>query len=156
VFADRFDSVNNVVDPVLKSNVYDSLLNPDDAQPWAIPRFSCSTANCTWSDVTAFHVQPICIDLTPQLRTSCNGTALNCTIGIDSGPSLTYATGLPPAQGAQLFSAVSETMNISVSGEENIAGGGLPILQYVRALDVPNIFAIKVSPKVIAQVNEQC
>ena len=132
-------SVNSVVDPVLKANVYDSLLNPDHAQPWATPQYSCSSGNCTWTNVTAFYVHPQCTDLSSQLQTSCNTTALNCTVGVPGGPSLVYGTGLRPSTNSEI---ISESINVSyTSSDEDVATSTWPVIQYVRALHVENIFA---------------
>jgi hypothetical protein len=60
-----------MVDPVLKSNVYNSLFNTDPEKPWSIPQYSCPSANCTWPPAVALEVRALCANITDQLTYSC-------------------------------------------------------------------------------------
>ncbi|KAL5356422.1 hypothetical protein BJX96DRAFT_186734 [Aspergillus floccosus] len=59
------------VDTVLKLNVYNILLNPDRRRAWAIPQYSCSSANCTWDVVASLETRALCANITKHLVKSC-------------------------------------------------------------------------------------
>ncbi|KAL2831566.1 hypothetical protein BDW59DRAFT_140297 [Aspergillus cavernicola] len=100
-----------LVDPILKSNVYNSLFNNDPQRPWSIPQYSCATANCTWAPVVSLEARALCANITDRLTYSCRvigeGESLagetNCTVSlpnstieagyIPSGPVLTWMKG---------------------------------------------------------------
>ena len=63
-----------MVDSELKSNVYNSLLNRDQKRPWAIPQYSCSSANCTWGAVASLETRALCANITEHLAKSCKVT----------------------------------------------------------------------------------
>ncbi|KAJ5443456.1 uncharacterized protein N7458_007328 [Penicillium daleae] len=63
-----------MVDSELKSNVYNSLLNRDQKRPWAIPQYSCSSANCTWGVVASLETRALCANITEHLDKSCTVT----------------------------------------------------------------------------------
>ncbi|KAJ5378467.1 hypothetical protein N7509_011586 [Penicillium cosmopolitanum] len=65
---------NKMVDSELKSNVYNSLLNRDQKRPWAIPQYSCSSANCTWGAVASLETRALCANITEHLAKSCKVT----------------------------------------------------------------------------------
>ncbi|KAL4744948.1 hypothetical protein BDW72DRAFT_187608 [Aspergillus terricola var. indicus] len=80
------------VDPILKSNIYNSLFNNDPQTPWAIPQYSCPSANCTWEPAVALEARTLCANITDQLSTSCRVMGpreqleglTNCTIKLPS------------------------------------------------------------------------
>ncbi|KAL4784193.1 hypothetical protein BJX76DRAFT_231567 [Aspergillus varians] len=41
------------VDPVVKSNVYNSLFNSDGGKQWPIPQYLCSSVNYTWDPIVS-------------------------------------------------------------------------------------------------------
>ncbi|GIK02028.1 hypothetical protein Aspvir_006071 [Aspergillus viridinutans] len=89
------------VDPVLKANVYNSLLNNDQSRPWSIPQYACSSSNCTWDPIAALEARAVCSSVTGYLAMSCDSKVPenltyagqpNCTIML---PSNTTAWFIP-------------------------------------------------------------
>jgi hypothetical protein len=81
-----------MVDPILKSNVYNSLFNADPEKPWSIPQYSCPSANCTWPPAVALEVRALCANITDHLTYSCYemdesdqpAVRTNCTVLLPS------------------------------------------------------------------------
>ncbi|PWY89612.1 hypothetical protein BO94DRAFT_555936 [Aspergillus sclerotioniger CBS 115572] len=73
-----------IVDPALMSNVYNSLLNTDQTKPWAIPRYICTSSNCTWKPVASLEAQASCANITDRLTRSCERVekGMNCTVSL--------------------------------------------------------------------------
>ncbi|KAJ0425689.1 hypothetical protein BJY00DRAFT_307835 [Aspergillus carlsbadensis] len=60
------------VDPILKANVYNSLLNNDQNKPWSIPQYSCPSANCTWDPIASLETRALCTDVTDRVNMTCS------------------------------------------------------------------------------------
>ncbi|KAJ5179462.1 Protein of unknown function DUF3176 [Penicillium capsulatum] len=63
--------IDAYVDTALKANVYNSLFNSDPSKPWAIPKYTCSTGNCTWDPIATLEIQAGCRNITDRLKISC-------------------------------------------------------------------------------------
>lgn len=59
------------MDPSLKANVYNSLLNDDSTRPWSLPQYICSTGNCTWDPIAALEVSASCTNVSSHLKFAC-------------------------------------------------------------------------------------
>ncbi|KAL3480062.1 hypothetical protein BJX99DRAFT_244514 [Aspergillus californicus] len=109
------------VDPILKSNVYNSLFNTDPQKPWAIPQYSCPSANCTWAPAAALEARSLCANITNHLSYSCrvmdaDEESTNCTVRLPSsnltawyvrsGDSLPFMKGFTVGGVAQSSEAV--------------------------------------------------
>ncbi|KAL4766992.1 hypothetical protein BDW60DRAFT_212403 [Aspergillus nidulans var. acristatus] len=60
------------VEPTLKSNVYNALFSNDGGIPWSIPRYICSSTNCTWDPVISLEARTLCANITDSLVQSCH------------------------------------------------------------------------------------
>ncbi|RDW68808.1 DUF3176 domain-containing protein [Aspergillus mulundensis] len=67
----RYASNTFGVDPILKSNVYNSVFNSDRAKPWSIPQYICPSANCTWAPIASLEAVALCSNITTRLSMSC-------------------------------------------------------------------------------------
>ncbi|KAJ5169771.1 uncharacterized protein N7500_002554 [Penicillium coprophilum] len=83
------------LNPSLKANIYNSLFNSDPSRPWAIPRYACSTGNCTWDPIATLEMQANCKNITDHLQVRCiqtnaSSTAIsekfNCSMSLPGGP----------------------------------------------------------------------
>jgi hypothetical protein len=100
------------VDPVLKANVYSSLISPTDSQRWAQPHYVCASGNCTFDAVASLGIIPFCKDISSMLNKTCtplvvppsNDTSatdtsstdpsyLNCTVALPNGLSSWFVDG---------------------------------------------------------------
>lgn len=90
-------------DNTLRANVYNSMLNSDEAKPWSIPNFTCSTGNCTWDPIAALEMRAVCTNVTDQLNRTCGTTYLdlpskpgpNCNISLPGARRTSfYASGI--------------------------------------------------------------
>ncbi|KAL5040978.1 hypothetical protein BDW71DRAFT_192695 [Aspergillus fruticulosus] len=77
------------VEPTLKSNVYNALFSNDGGIPWSIPRYICSSTNCTWDPVISLEARTLCANITDSLVQSCHnisetklGRSVNCTASL--------------------------------------------------------------------------
>ncbi|KAL4745770.1 hypothetical protein BDW72DRAFT_186100 [Aspergillus terricola var. indicus] len=125
------------VDPVLKANVYNSLLNINSAENWAIPAYTCATGNCTWAPIATLAIRPACSDVSSQLNRTCTADSQykdvrNCTASLgDDGPSAWYREGGSAAQ-AMDVSTTSATKALVYTSSL------LPVIQYVLAVGSNN------------------
>lgn len=62
----------NLIDSSIKANVYNSIFNSDSSKPWSIPRFSCSSGNCTWDPLATLAMSASCTNITEKLQTQCS------------------------------------------------------------------------------------
>ncbi|GKZ80863.1 hypothetical protein AnigIFM56816_005372 [Aspergillus niger] len=66
------------VDPALKGNVYNSLFNNDQSRPWEIPKFVCTSSNCTWDEpVASLEFRTLCTNVTSALIPNCTNFPAN-------------------------------------------------------------------------------
>ncbi|KAF7190708.1 hypothetical protein HII31_07867 [Pseudocercospora fuligena] len=85
-----------LVDPVMKANVYNSLINMDDSQAWSLPQYVCESGNCTWDPIATLAVRPSCKSFFHLLRRNCTtpfagSSEETCDLGPPGMvPSLTY------------------------------------------------------------------
>ncbi|KAJ5773858.1 hypothetical protein N7457_008754 [Penicillium paradoxum] len=56
------------VDPAMKANIYNSLYSTDSSDPWSIPRYTCSSGNCTWDPITTLEMRATCTNITDRLQ----------------------------------------------------------------------------------------
>ncbi|KAG2417195.1 hypothetical protein HFD88_008414 [Aspergillus terreus] len=104
------------VDPVLKMNVYSSLLNPDRKRTWAIPQYSCSSANCTWDVVASWETRALCANVTKHLGKSC---------GYDEGRNtMKCSISLPKSNTTALFTKYLDEGD-GVSGLNGFVSAGI-------------------------------
>ncbi|KAJ5366852.1 hypothetical protein N7541_000793 [Penicillium brevicompactum] len=59
---------DNYVNAEMKANVYNALFNSDTSQPWATPRYTCTSGNCTWDPVAALEMRASCTNITDKLK----------------------------------------------------------------------------------------
>ena len=78
------------INPVLKSNIYSSILDIDPKQAWAVPQYSCVFRNCTWNATTTLTVSYACTDLSSQVKHVFRYGSEGDThwVGLDNGPWL--------------------------------------------------------------------
>ncbi|KAL4874723.1 hypothetical protein BJY04DRAFT_233338 [Aspergillus karnatakaensis] len=123
------------VDPILKGNIYNSLLNPNSSESWAVPSYTCPTGNCTWDPFMTLAVRPLCTDVTDRLNKTCTTDATypdirTCTASLGSqgqGPSAWYRDG---GSATQAMDVTPTTTNALVYNNTVF-----PVIQYVLALD---------------------
>ncbi|OQE35333.1 hypothetical protein PENCOP_c013G02115 [Penicillium coprophilum] len=60
------------LDPAMKANIYNSLFNSDSSKPWNIPRYTCSSGNCTWDPIATLEMRASCTNITDRLKTKCD------------------------------------------------------------------------------------
>ncbi|KAJ5793602.1 hypothetical protein N7457_000201 [Penicillium paradoxum] len=93
------DGLPPYVDPSLKANVYNSLLNDDSTRPWSLPHYTCSTGNCTWGAIAALELSASCTNVTNHLKFSCGEVddfyyVPNCTVSLpNSNTSSNFMSG---------------------------------------------------------------
>ncbi|KAJ5334694.1 hypothetical protein N7452_007097 [Penicillium brevicompactum] len=61
----------NLIDSNIKANVYNSIFNTDSSKPWSIPRFGCSSGNCTWDPLVTLAMSSSCTSISDKLQTTC-------------------------------------------------------------------------------------
>ena len=88
------------LDPVLKANVYNSLLSPNQPAVWATPLYHCPSGNCTWAPMAVLEARALCSSVTHLLTRTCGDRIVdegelieNCTIGLPNGPTAEYNIG---------------------------------------------------------------
>ncbi|PYI31488.1 hypothetical protein BP00DRAFT_425543 [Aspergillus indologenus CBS 114.80] len=88
---------NHYIDPVLKANIYNALMNQDSTRPWATPQYTCPTGNCTWGAFLSLGVEAQCADITAHLQRNCTDMTppilFNCTVSLPSGLAAFYSPG---------------------------------------------------------------
>ncbi|CAG8045847.1 unnamed protein product [Penicillium olsonii] len=52
----------------MKANIYNALFNSDESKPWSIPRYTCSSGNCTWDPIATLEMQASCTNITDKLK----------------------------------------------------------------------------------------
>ncbi|KAL4734926.1 hypothetical protein BDV11DRAFT_212417 [Aspergillus similis] len=80
------------VEYALKTNVYNVFFSRDTETPWSIPRYGCSSTNCTWDLVVSLDTRALCANITEHLTQSCkymsvetdsrSSEVLNCTASL--------------------------------------------------------------------------
>ncbi|CAI7654037.1 unnamed protein product [Penicillium glandicola] len=76
---------SNLIESGMKANVYNAIFNSDSSKPWSIPRYSCSSGNCTWDPIATLAMGSSCTNITEMLE-------YNCTVITDD--SVSYLKGL--------------------------------------------------------------
>ncbi|KAJ5602505.1 hypothetical protein N7537_005461 [Penicillium hordei] len=85
------------LDAEMKANIYNSLFNSDMSKPWSIPRYTCSSGNCTWGPIATLEMRASCTNITDRLKTECNdqddkrpaSIEPMCSVSIQGGTSNT-------------------------------------------------------------------
>lgn len=83
----------------MKGNIYNSVFSTDPGSPWAIPRYTCLTGNCTWDPVASLAVRALCSNVTSSIKKTCDrlekygGQYDNCTVSLPNGISAYYSGG---------------------------------------------------------------
>ncbi|CAG7936879.1 unnamed protein product [Penicillium nalgiovense] len=52
----------------MKATIYNSLFNSDSSKSWSIPRYTCSTGNCTWDPIATLEIRASCANITDKLE----------------------------------------------------------------------------------------
>ncbi|CAG8900297.1 unnamed protein product [Penicillium egyptiacum] len=66
------DAAMTYLDPEMKANIYNSIFNSDSSRPWSIPRYTCSSGNCTWDPISTLEMRASCTNVTDRLKTECD------------------------------------------------------------------------------------
>ncbi|CAG8935249.1 unnamed protein product [Penicillium salamii] len=59
---------NFYLHPEMKANIYNALFNSDESKPWSIPKYTCSSGNCTWDPIAALEMRARCTNITEKLK----------------------------------------------------------------------------------------
>ncbi|KAJ5381158.1 uncharacterized protein N7496_003586 [Penicillium cataractarum] len=150
------------MEPGLKSSIYSSLFDNDSSRPWATPKWSCSTGNCTWDPIAALEVRARCSNITDQLKLSCSNITKddpnedpysvfigknNCTYSI-LGTSLT-ASFVPDygyAVAAATGSSNDTLLGIQLLTTEDMLNGSPTMQTHWRAMQcalVPTVHSFR-------------
>ena len=114
------------VDPALKANVYSSVFSKDPSKPWAVPKYSCTSGNCTWSTTETLGVRALCSDLTSRIYWTCNDRY--CGARIDGGPELYFLESQKYAE-VLVINVTTTTTGIMYKNAT------LPVIQYIMVKD---------------------
>ncbi|OQE05038.1 hypothetical protein PENVUL_c027G05686 [Penicillium vulpinum] len=93
------------MDQGLKASIYNAIFNNDEAKPWAIPQYTCTSGNCTWNPITALEIAASCANITDHLKYKCTviptfykgmnyGEESNCSVYLPDEDSNEPADGL--------------------------------------------------------------
>ncbi|KAJ5355832.1 hypothetical protein N7517_010441 [Penicillium concentricum] len=63
---------SNYIEPGMKANIYNAVFNSDSSKPWSIPRFSCTSGNCTWDPAATMAMGASCANITEKLDSRCS------------------------------------------------------------------------------------
>ncbi|PYI08396.1 hypothetical protein BO78DRAFT_310695 [Aspergillus sclerotiicarbonarius CBS 121057] len=124
------------IDPVMKANIYSSLMNQDSTRPWATPQYTCPTGNCTWDAMPSLGFEAQCTDITSHLDRNCTSlgqdssdnttTLYNCTMSLSSGLSLWYIAN---GGNARLSTMSTFSGNAALQYKET----AFPVIEYILA-----------------------
>ncbi|KAF2013685.1 hypothetical protein BU24DRAFT_424693 [Aaosphaeria arxii CBS 175.79] len=135
--ASLFDSVGTLVgdgvqniNPSVKANIYNSILNVDPSEPWSIPQYTCTTGNCTFPPLVTLVARPRCEDISSMLKMECGhlSNPNNCSIGIEEGVSMNFVS----AGGTHMN--ISSVRNPRIYDTDALLNL-FPVFQYVMAQD---------------------
>ena len=114
------------VDPALKANAYSSVFSNDPSRPWAVPKYTCSSGNCTWGAVETLGVRALCSDLTHLIYRDCDDHY--CGARIEGGPGLYFLS-------SEKYAGVL-VINVTTTFRGIIyTNATLPVLQYIMVKD---------------------
>ncbi|KAJ5197487.1 hypothetical protein N7449_007966 [Penicillium cf. viridicatum] len=99
------------LDAEMKANIYNSLFNSDTSKPWSIPRYTCSSGNCTWDPIATLEMRANCANITDRLKTECNDKD-------DKRPA-----SIEPMCSVSIKGGTSNTNNISAAFQLNTYHG---------------------------------
>jgi len=87
------------LDPVLRSNIYGSIYNPNSFASWGVPQFLCASGNCTWSPTANLAVRSVFKNATPLLQRQCQTSSgrvyCNLSLGAPESPRLKKRQTMP-------------------------------------------------------------
>ncbi|KAI3012572.1 hypothetical protein CBS147346_313 [Aspergillus niger] len=122
------------VDPALKGNVYNSLFNNDQSRPWEIPKFVCTSSNCTWDEpVASLEFRTLCTNVTSVLIPNCTTFPANSSYAGQTNCTFT----LPKSNTSAWYLPNSPVMTpFSVAGvpptdAEVYTNASLIVIQYI-------------------------
>ncbi|KAI2893889.1 hypothetical protein CBS76997_2628 [Aspergillus niger] len=122
------------VDPALKGNVYNSLFNNDQSRPWEIPKFVCTSSNCTWDEpVASLEFRTLCTNVTSALIPNCTTFPANSSYAGQTNCTFT----LPKSNTSAWYLPNSPVMTpFSVAGvpptdAEVYTNASLIVIQYI-------------------------
>lgn len=126
VFSTLNESIPYSVDPALKANVYSSVFDRDPARPWAVPKYTCTSGNCTWPMTETLSIRASCSDISQLIYRDCDSQY--CGARINGGPELYFLTRKEYA-GVLVINVTTTPVGIVYTNAT------LPVVQYIMVKD---------------------
>ncbi|KAL4906973.1 hypothetical protein BDW74DRAFT_130946 [Aspergillus multicolor] len=106
------------VEYALKTNVYNVFFSKESENPWSIPRYNCSSTNCTWHTIVSLDARALCANITEHLTQSCDSFSseedTNCTATLSKSQINAWALPYDPdSEFAQAVGFVVKAVNSS-------------------------------------------